>query len=59
MNPQFLLERAKEPSTWRGLALFASALGITIKPEAIDYIAALGMGASGLIGMFTADKGGK
>ncbi len=52
---RFVAERMKEPSTWRGLALFVSGLGIYISPEQWEVIAAFGMGLSGLIGMTTKD----
>ncbi|MGR9035874.1 MAG: hypothetical protein ACU83O_04705 [Gammaproteobacteria bacterium] len=29
----YLLERFREPSTWRGLLLIATALGMQISPE--------------------------
>ncbi len=52
---QFVVARMREPSTWRGLALFLSSLGIAISPEQWEVIAAFGMGLSGLIGMTTKD----
>jgi len=35
---QYFIDRAKEPSTWRGLALFAGAVGLHISPEALTTI---------------------
>lgn len=32
---QYFIDRAKEPSTWRGLALFAGAVGLHISPDAL------------------------
>lgn len=51
---QFILDRAKEPSSWRGAVLFLTALtGMDIAPEAIDPITSIGLGVAGLIGMVT------
>jgi hypothetical protein len=47
--------RIKEPSTWRGVALFMSAFFITISPETFEHILTVGVGLSGLIGIFTTD----
>ncbi len=51
-----ILKRFKEPSTWRGLAMMATAFGISISPEIMEYIIAAGTGISGLIGMITGDS---
>ncbi len=53
-----LLERLGEPSTWRGITWMVTALGITIDPSAIEYIATIGMSIAGLIGVLTSDKKG-
>lgn len=50
------LERFKEPSTWRGLAMFAAAFGISVSPETMEYTIATGTGLAGLIGMLTSDQ---
>jgi hypothetical protein len=42
----YIIERAKEPSTWRGLALFAGAVGLHIAPDAMP---AIGTAVSALI----------
>jgi len=52
----FLLERGKEPSTWRGLSLFLTAVGIYIDPTLYTQITTIGVGIAGLIGMVTKDK---
>lgn len=41
-----------EASTWRGLVLIATALGVRLEPEQIDAIVAAGLALSGLIGVF-------
>jgi hypothetical protein len=52
----YLLARAKEPSTWRGLVLLLTAVGIPVAPDVAEAVVAAGLGLSGLIGVFTADK---
>lgn len=49
----YILERAKEPSTWRGLILFLTALGVPIAPELQTAIVSAGLGLAGLIGVVT------
>jgi hypothetical protein len=51
----FILARMKEPSTWRGLVVLASGLGIALNPEQVAAISALGMSLAGTIGVFTSD----
>ena len=48
--------RLKEPSTWRGLAMMATAFGVSVSPDMMEYIIAAGTGLSGLVGMFTSDE---
>jgi hypothetical protein len=38
---QYLIDRAKEPSTWRGLALLAGAVGLHLSPDALPAIGAM------------------
>jgi hypothetical protein len=38
MNLQYILSRAKEPSTWRGISILIGVLGIQANPEAINQI---------------------
>lgn len=47
----YILDRAKEPSTWRGAILFLTAIGVPIAPEIADHIVTIGLGLAGLIGM--------
>lgn len=49
----YLLERAKEPSSWRGLALLATAAGVNVAPELMNSIISVGISLAGLIGVFT------
>lgn len=52
----YILDRAKEPSTWRGLILVLTAVGIPVAPALSEAIVTFGLGLAGLIGVVTADK---
>lgn len=45
----YILDRLSENSTWRGLILVATALGVRMEPELQNQIVAAGLGAVGLI----------
>lgn len=49
----YILERAKEPSTWRGVLLFLTALGVPIMPAMADQIVTVGLALAGFVGMIT------
>jgi hypothetical protein len=51
-----LLERLSENSTWRGLILVATALGLKLDPELQNAILAAGLGAIGLINVIRKGK---
>jgi hypothetical protein len=51
----YLLERLKEPSTWRGITLLLTALGIPLAPGVADLVISAGLAVSGLIGALTPD----
>lgn len=52
----WLLARLREPSTWRGLIWLLAALGVTVRPELWESIAALGMAVAGLLGILLTEK---
>lgn len=52
----YILARAKEPSSWRGLIYLITAAGIPIAPAMADSIIAVGMALAGLIGALTPGK---
>lgn len=52
----YLLQRAKEPSTWRGIILILTSVGVGIDPALADSIIAAGIGLAGIIGVVSADK---
>lgn len=51
----YMLERLKEPSTWRGITLLLTALGVPLAPGVSDAIISLGLAITGLIGVVTKD----
>ena len=48
----FILDRLKVNSTWRGLILVATAIGLKVDPTQADAIAAAGLALVGLINVF-------
>lgn len=52
----YLLSRAKEASTWRGLTLLLTAIGVPIAPAMAESIVSVGLAVAGLIGVISADK---
>lgn len=53
---EYFLERMKEPSTWRGLTLLLTAVGIPMAPGVSDAVIAVGLAIAGLIGAVMPDK---
>lgn len=53
---EYIVNRAKEPSTWRGFILVLTALGVPIAPALADQIVTVGLGVAGLLGVLSADK---
>lgn len=49
-------DRLKEASTWRGLTLLLTSIGITVRPELMEQIIVAGTGLAGIIGLVTKDK---
>ncbi|MDQ3562850.1 MAG: hypothetical protein M3436_01495 [Pseudomonadota bacterium] len=47
---RYLRARLKEPSSWRGLVLLLTSLGVGISPEQADAIVAAGLAVAGAIG---------
>jgi len=52
----YLFERAKEPSTWRGVILVLTAIGVPIAPAMAEAIISVGLAVAGLVGVATPDK---
>ena len=53
---QYILDRAREPSTWRGAILFLTAIGVPVAPAMAEAIVTAGLGLAGLVGMLTSDR---
>lgn len=49
----YVIERLKEPSTWRGVIMLLTAIGVPIAPAMADAIVAAGLAVAGLIGVAT------
>lgn len=52
----YVLARLKEPSTWRGLVLVLTSIGLGISPQQAEAIVAAGLAIAGLIGVFAPDN---
>jgi hypothetical protein len=52
----YILDRAKEPSTWRGLVLILTAIGVPMAPAMADAVVAAGLAVAGLIGAALPDR---
>jgi hypothetical protein len=53
---KWVLARAAEPSTWRGLLLCLTSLGVTLAPDAGEALIALGIALAGAVGIFFPDS---
>ena len=56
---QYVIDRLKEASTWRGIIAFATALGVGLTPDQQTAIIAAGLGLMGVLGAFFPDAGKK
>lgn len=52
---KFAVARLSEASTWRGIVLALTGLGVYVSPEAAAAVTSLGLGLAGLIGMCFGD----
>jgi hypothetical protein len=52
----YMVERLKEASTWRGVVLLLTAIGVPVAPAMADAIVSVGLAIAGLIGVATPDK---
>ena len=53
--PKYFYDRLREPSTWRGVIMLVTAIGIPIAPDQAESIVAIGLAVSGAIGAFVPD----
>lgn len=56
MIMDYLIEKLKEPSTWKGIIWIITAFGLVLEPDQKEAVAAFGMTLAGLIGVFV-EKG--
>lgn len=52
----YILQRLAEPSTWRGLLMIGTALGIKTNPELSEPIITIGLSAVGLINVLRKEQ---
>jgi hypothetical protein len=52
----WLLDRLKEQSTWRGIVLLVTAFGVKLDPERGEAIIALGLAVVGLINVLRKER---
>lgn len=52
----YLLSRLKEASTWRGIALLLTALGVQVAPEVQEAVISAGIAVAGAVGVLFPDS---
>lgn len=52
----WILDRLKESSTWRGIVWLLTVAGIALEPEQKEAIITAGIAIAGLLGVFTRDS---
>jgi len=52
----YILDRLAENSTWRGLILVGTAIGLKVEPEHQEAIVAAGLSLVGVINIFRKGK---
>lgn len=52
---QHVLKQLSQASTWRGLTMVLTAVGVAVRPELMEQIIVAGTGVSGLIGILISD----
>lgn len=53
---KWIIDRAKERSTWIGLTGLLTAAGIALSPEQAEAIATVGVALAGAVAVLTKDK---
>jgi hypothetical protein len=48
---QWVIDQLKQPSTWRGITMLITSMGIAIKPDLMEQIVVTGTAVAGLIGV--------
>lgn len=52
----YVVNRAKEASTWRGVIMLLTAVGLKITPEMADAIISVGIAVAGAVGVLFPDS---
>jgi hypothetical protein len=52
----WIINRLREASTWRGLVWLLTVSGVALRPDQIEAIVLAGMALAGLIGVFVRDE---
>ncbi|MBP6564057.1 MAG: hypothetical protein KA200_00430 [Burkholderiales bacterium] len=55
MLKDYILNRLREPSSWRGIFALGTALGVSLSPDQQNAIIALGLALIGAVGVFLPD----
>jgi len=53
MNKEYIYNRLKEPSTWRGIVVFLTGVGFNLSPEMSEQIVIVAVPLVGLLGMIS------
>jgi hypothetical protein len=48
----YILEKLKEPSTWRGILAMITAVGVKLHPELQEAIISAGLALIGMVNIF-------
>ena len=56
MFKTYVVNRAKEASTWRGVIMLLTALGLNLSPEMADAIISVGIAVAGAVGVLFPDS---
>ena len=56
---KYIVDRLKEPSSWRGLVMIATAFGVAVNPDLLAAIVSAGTGIAGVIGFAFKDELGE
>lgn len=52
----YIMEKLREKSTWRGLVALATAFGVTVSPEQTEAVISGGLALIGLINVFRSEE---
>ena len=53
---RYVINRLKEGSTWRGLTMVLTAVGVSLQPDQLAAIITVGAAVAGAIGVFWPEK---